>query len=648
MAIRDKHCVHLDFHTSHEIENIGGGFDKEEFKQNLRTAGIDSITLFAKCHHGNMYYYSEKYYTHPHLVKPLLDLQLEACREIGVSAKIYISAGLDEYSARTHPEWLTVGEDGTPQNMLKPYFHHLCFNTPYLDLLVGQTKEVTAKYMPDGLFFDIVSPEPCCCPACRAEMARDGRDWHNHADVMAQAEKVFRRWVGIITETVHAIKPDALVFFNAGDYPTGQPFYADCNDQLEAESLPTGGWGYDHFPMVMANLRRKGKNCIGMTGKFHKTWGEFGGFKYKNALLYEGAQCVALGAGLSVGDQLHPSAKLDAYTYENVGNAVAYMKEREPWRGGEYLPEFAVFAGCHTGRSGESRGRTGLCRMLFEEKYQFDLIDYTEVSNKYPLIVMADEQYELCDEEYAALRAYVDNGGLILATGRAPLYKGEIAFDLGASFVGPDVYSPSYIHTDYPLAAANDMDVVLYTPFYQINVRDGGRKLADQVQPYFKREFDHFSSHNNTPPCRDKRVPVITAGRDGIYVACEICTDYARTGSLSSKQVMLPLLRMLHPNVDKTVQTNLPAGGKALVYKKDDRYILHLLYANTVKRGEGVEVIEDLVTIADINVSLKLPQPITKAVLQPEGKTLALQGDGDRIAFTLDKFKCYAIVELIP
>jgi hypothetical protein len=54
---------------------------------------------------------------------------------------------------------------------------------------------------------------------------------------------------------------------------------------------------------------------LGMTGKFHTTWGEFGGFKHPNALRYECAAMLAYGAKCSVGDQLHPLGRMDESTY---------------------------------------------------------------------------------------------------------------------------------------------------------------------------------------------------------------------------------------------------------------------------------------------------------------------------------------------
>ncbi len=639
--IQDKRCIHLDFHTSEKIKEIGSAFDHGEFVAALKEAGLDSITLFAKCHHGCFYYESEKYFTHPYLTRPLLDEQLAACKEAGVSAKIYISAGFDEYSAREHPEWLQVRADGSKPNMLTPGFKRLCFNTPYLDLLAEQTEEVMKKYMPDGVFYDIVADGACTCPRCMKDMQDKGLDYRDPDDLAKQAKDVFTKFTARLTGVVRSIKKDTLVFYNAGNFPISRKDRMDCCDQLEAESLPTGGWGYDHFPMTMSYIRRRGKNCIGMTGKFHTSWGEFGGFKYKDALLYEGAQCLAFDAGLSVGDQLHPNGKIDWYTYENVGNTMRYLAERDAWRGGEFLPEFAVLSQSGNRNVG---GRTGACRMFFEAKYLFDVIDPTEISNRYPLIILTD------NEEYApatlqALQTYVKAGGRLLAVGKGPLQNGEMAFDLGAAFVGEDPYDVTYFCSRYPLAVADRMPLLISGASYEINAR--GEVLADRISPYFRREGITFCSHRHSPCDYDKTSPAITAGKDGIYMSADLFDEYAATGSLNAKQLVLPLMEMLLGKENKRIVTNLPSSGKVTLYKKGESHILHLLYANTVKRGSGVEVIEDLATLADIHVQVRMEDRIHRVVCHPSEKELAFtQDEAGRVSFTLNKLHCYEIVEL--
>ena len=65
-----------------------------------------------------------------------------------------------------------------------------------------------------------------------------------------------------------------------------------------------------------------------MTGKFHQTWGEFGGFKRPEALRYEYAAMLAYGARCSVGNQLHPSGEMNPDTYQLIGAAYADVEAR--------------------------------------------------------------------------------------------------------------------------------------------------------------------------------------------------------------------------------------------------------------------------------------------------------------------------------
>ena len=631
--MQDKRCVHIDFHTSERIEKIGAGFNKEQFKSCLKTAGVDSVTLFAKCHHGCFYYEDTKFFKHPHLACSLLDEQIEACKELGISSKIYISAGFDEHLALERPEWVRVYQDGS-----KPtgeYFQRLCFNTEYMEVLKAQTAEVVKKYMPDGVFFDIIAEVPCCCDNCLKDMKEKGLDPTKEEDVMSQARDVLRKYLDEINSLVKSIKPDCLIFHNGGDFPVGRYDRMDCCDQLETESLPTAMWGYDHFPLSMSYIRRKGKNCIGMTGKFHRGWGEFGAYKYKNALKYEACQSLALDAGFSVGDQLHPSGIMDEYTYENIGQANAYTKEREAWRGGEFLAEVGLYSPV----GGD--GRTGLSRILFEEKILFDMIDSEEISNKYKVIILTDD-VELTSSEYEKIKSFTQNGGKILAMGRNGVQNGKECFDLGFTYLGEDKEIPCYIRAKYNIKFANNMALVAYEKAY--NIEPTGKVLAEKLSPYFTRSGKRFCSHLHTPYDLEKVGACITQGKDGIYLASDLFSQYAKDGSLTAKQLIAPLIDLLLG--DRRIITNLPTSGKAFLYQKGDSKICHLLYANTMSRGDGVEIIEDIVTLSKVDVSLKLDQKPSKVILQPTGEEIPFSYKNGRVNLSIKDFNCYQIIEI--
>ena len=142
--------------------------------------------------------------------------------------------------------------------------------------------------------------------------------------------------------------------------------------------IPTGGWGYDHFPMSASYVRNLGKDYLGMTGKFHASWGEFGGFKHPNALLYETSLSLAMGAKCSIGDQLHPSGAMNLSTCRLIGSAYREVQKKEPWcRGVKAVKEIGVLSSvsANPDRYMEDRNPlsdVGASRMLLEGKLLFD------------------------------------------------------------------------------------------------------------------------------------------------------------------------------------------------------------------------------------------------------------------------------------
>ena len=320
--------VHLDFHTSGLIPDIGGRFSKEQFQKALKLGHVDSITVFSKCHHGWAYHPSTANTMHPNLTFDLLGAELEACREIGVNAPVYISAGLDEKEVLDHPEWLNVDPDNRGGNYLsEAHYHLMCYNTPYLDKLISQVEEVMERYNPCGVFLDISNERMCVCGSCVKSMLEKGMDPTNMDDVRRHGREVYKTYCLRVEKAVRKYSSTATIFHNAGHIAHGRRDIAGYDTHLELESLPTGGWGYDHFPMSAAYVRTLNKPFLGMTGKFHTTWGEFGGFKHPNALIYETGLSLACGAAISVGDQMHPSGEMNESTYRLIGKAYELVEK---------------------------------------------------------------------------------------------------------------------------------------------------------------------------------------------------------------------------------------------------------------------------------------------------------------------------------
>lgn len=658
--------VHLDFHTSEAITPIGEKFDARQFQEALKRGHVDSVTLFSKCHHGLSYHETKIGQRHPGLDFDLLPRQIEACRAIDVKCPIYISAGLDELAARNHPEWIAVGREGKQFNPLNAGWKALGFDTPYLDYLCAQIEEVVDNLdAADGIFLDIISPRSNYSPLGLAAMAAAGVDPRDQAQVIEWNYKVLQTYFERTTAASKKGNPHRRVFHNSGHIPKGAYQFIQWNSHLELESLPTGGWGYDHFPVSAKYAATTGYDFLGMTGKFHTTWGEFGGFKRDNALRYECAAMLAFGSKCSIGDQLHPSGEMNLDTYNLVGAAYSEVEANEPWaRGAVPVSEIAVLSpeALHTehfgGHNKKFFSEEGIARMLLELGQQFDIIDTERDLTSYKVLILPDE-VSLQDSLLEKVQAFIAQGGKLVLSGHSGFNADHSAFalDLGLKVVERSPWNPDYlVPTDLAPTAPVRGAFVVHHGAWNVEAGEGWQVLATRRDPYFNREWNHFCSHQHTPDAKDSQYPGVMGNGEVVYFAHDIFTAYRQLGQPLYRDLFADALKTLLPH--PAVTTSLPTAGRSslMLQAADQRYVLHLLFALPQKRGadrstwnEGqhaVELIEDLFPLHDVQVEVCVSHPIKSVKLAPSGQELEFTTIEGGVQFTVPKVLCHQMVEL--
>jgi hypothetical protein len=669
--------IHLDFHTSPNIPGIGEKFDKKRWQETLKAAAVDSITLFSKCHHGWSYHPTAVGKIHPHLGFDLLRAQYEATKEAGINAPVYLSAGVDNLASHAHPEWREVNKDGTytgwAQRVLQPGFHMMDFHSPYLDYLCEQIREAVRLYPDcDGIFLDIIMQDQSCGRWSLDFMQANGLDPEKEEDRRESSRMALEKYYQHTTGAAKSLRPDMPVFHNAGHIPRGRHDIFPYFSHLELESLPTGGWGYDHFPMSAKYTCNLPLDFLGMTGKFHTTWGEFGGYKHPNALRYECGAMLAFGAKCSVGDQLHPSGALDPSTYEIIGGAYREVESKEPWcRGAEQVFDLGILsseAENHTHRDAPSD--EGACRVLLESHFLFGLIDRTMDFARFKALVLPDD-IRIDADLKAKLDGYLAQGGKLILSGESGLWKdrAEFAFDLGAEYSGPSPYAPPAGEPnrghDYLLPVPGlrapfvAMPEIMYERSQRIRVTNG-ESLGQIFDPYFNRTWDRFCSHQHTP---NQEEPSgfdcgVCHGRI-LYFAHPVFRHYRSYGAVAYREFVVRAIRAF---LGETlgVRTNLPSTARITLTAQpgEDRHVLHLLYAPTVSRGgvmelsggttsggKNVEVIEDLPALHDIEVTLATP--FRRARLVPQGTELPVEQSATHSILRLPAFSCHQMIELL-
>ena len=417
-------------------------------------------------------------------------------------------------------------------------------------------------------------------------MGKHGLDAEKAEDRQACAKAALERYYREFTAAARCDNPEMLVFHNSGHVDKSRRDLLKYFSHLELESLPTGGWGYDHYPMSAKYAATTGLDFLGMTGKFHTTWGEFGGYKHPNALRYECAQMLAFGSKCSVGDQLHPSGLMDMTTYEIIGKAYSEVEAKEPWCGNvRNVADIAVLSS--EAETGDRDPDTGAGRILLEGHFLFDIIDRRTDFLAYKLLLLPDV-VTVDDELKARLDAFLKHGGKLLITGKSGLAKdgSGFAIDAGAQHFGESPNQPDYLEPGSSLAPSFvGSPLAMYMKSQQVKATTG-EAIAGIRNPYFNRTWRHYSSHQHAPASDLSEYAAAVRNGNVLYLAHPIFSIYHALGAVAYKEYAVNAIKLLLGE-DQSLRTNLPSAARVSLMKQEseNRYVLHLLYASTILRG---------------------------------------------------------------
>lgn len=645
--------IHLDFHTSEMIEGIGADFDPDEFASTLEKARVNSITCFARCHHGWIYFDTKVHpeRRHPHLTRNLLKEQIDACHKRDIRVPIYITVQWDHYTANEHPEWLVINDQGC-QIGTRPYdagfYRTMCVNSPYIDFLKAHVKEVLETLPTDGIFFDIVNPQDCSCKYCRAGMEAEGIEPSDPQARRNYGVKVINEFKLNMTEFVRQFNKECTIFYNSGHIGPAHRSTAQAYTHFELESLPSGGWGYMHFPLSMRYARNLGADCMGMTGKFHTSWGDFHSFKNPQALQFECFQMLALNAKCSIGDQLHPSGKICQTTYRLIGSVYSEVEKKEPWcRGAKPITDIAMLTPEEFYGGRLSPAAIGASRMLQEGGHQFEIVDSSHDISGFKVVILPDN-IPVSDGLAKKLEDYLAKGGSIIASYESGLNPEKTAFaikSLGIKLKGQTPYSPDFIVPRGEIGKGlPETEHVMYMRGLEIEPEKGTEVLADVKVPYFNRTYKHFCSHRHAPSSGKIGYPGIVKKDSAIYFIHPIFTQYDRNAPKWCKKLFLNALEMLLP--EPVVRIVAPSTALVSVNEQasENRWVVHLLHYIPERRGTDFDIIEDVIPIYGVCVSLRVPKKVKDVSCVPDGESLDFCVNNGRIDFILPKLEGHQMV----
>lgn len=654
--------IHLDFHTSEFIPEVGSEFNKAEFADTLVKANVDSITCFSRCHHGWLYYPSKRF---PELIHPnlsnhnLLLEQIDACHERGIKVPIYTTVQWDGRIMREHPEWLSKDENGEfidTQHVPMPHFYHtICLNSGYREFFKEHLDDVIDVVGPgrvDGIFMDILFQVDCKCKHCVKKMKELHINPENKAERLHYSIRMLEEFKTEITAFIKERTPNASIFYNSSHVgPAYKDSFKDYS-HLELESLPSGGWGYDHFPATSRYARNLGKDLIGMTGKFHTYWGDFHSLKNKAALELECFNMLAMGAGCSIGDQLHPNGKLSMGAYDLIGDIYKSVKEKEPYcKNASSAAEIAVltpeeFYPEEEYDLGISPSLIGAVRMLSELSYQFDIIDSKMDLSKYKAVILPDCIY-YNEELEKIIQTYLAGGGKVVGSYDSCISKDGKESIYGVKYLGESKYYREFVMPNLQIGKELPKEeFVMYQRGFDVEAVNT-EVIMDKIEPYFDRMGDTFCSHQHSPSSGKIGYPAVVKNENSIYFSHPIFQLYRKNAARWCKLMVKDALEMLLE--EKLVQHDGPSTLVTALNRQEEenRDILHLLHYVTEKRSEDIYTVEDVIPIYMTTMKIYVGEKKVKSVsLVPEEDLVAFKQKGGYIIFTLQEIKGHNMISI--
>ncbi|WP_281882657.1 alpha-amylase family protein [Agromyces rhizosphaerae] len=565
---RPRRKIHLDFHNTPHVGEVGAGFEPEEFARRLTDAGVDSIVVFAKDMHGYFYYPSQHGPVHPGLgSRDLLGEQVAACRSVGIAVYAYYCTTWDNFLAEHRPEWLCFTRERRtylPGFDETPAWTALCLaNDDFVQLMLDHTTEILERYRPDGIWYDMPMTNldgECFCARCLEALRAEGRDPLDIETQRDRAEMLLTRWLETSRRHIESIQPGCGVEQN-NQTRLGLGRRATWLENVEIEALPTGGWGYGYFPLSARLVRGVGLPHCGQTGRFHRAWADFGGLKSEAQLRLETAAIAALGAEVAIGDQPGPSGRLDPAVYDTIGAAFGALADIDDVLAGAVgVAEAAVLveglslsdlarAESHGGERLPTSA-LGAAKLLTEAHVQFDVIEAGTVPfERYPLLVVA-EGATLSDATIAAVSRYLDGGGRVLHS----MFPDEDAsrypwlVDLGLERAEPSPYEPAYVMFEGDEGErTTGFEFALYDGAARWHGAWNAEVIATLGEPAFQRAPDHYTSHAQSPVATRTGLP-LAVHRDRVAaVAFPVATSYHRHGYHVYRRLFDVVLERLAP-----------------------------------------------------------------------------------------------------
>ena len=643
---------HSDLHLWENDFDAGTRALPDELEASLRTVNPDWVQVDSKGHPGLTSWFSKVSGASvaPHLAHDAVAAWREATRRLGLPLICHYSGFLDLAAARKHPEWLAVLPPG--KNRAEPlplYEAYMCPRSDYwTELMIPQLLELTEDYGADGFWIDgdAWGFHGCWCPKCRAEFT--GRTGIT-AIPAGPEDAHWREWwdfqfasllatVTNYTEAVHRRNPRVKVCSN----------WLDSINYPVSVDLPVDWVSGDTTPLWCLDSNSRGE--VRWMSNRNKSWDlmswphlGYSDFYLKSPdmLCQEAALVIAAGGRYcfcELASGIRASQQVD-WRLRRLRRVGEFVRARAGFcRGAEPVQEIAVL------RSGNSRRRECVradfdaayvaVLALLDNQYGVDFMDEQALAGRLDefKVVVLPETEHLDAATVAALKAYVERGGRLLAVGVETMESFGMEY-FGITGMDVETVSP-LAHRQWSFAEVKDE-----TPFYFIADETDGvfpvssarwgliRGVKDAEA--FEALYASYEPDRSATGCP---AAVLTDHGNGRVAAlpANFFTAYRKHFFLpEARKFIGRLMARLYPVRD--IEVTAPSVIDVMFRRKDGALLIHLLNRSTGSAtSPDRKMIDEIPPVGPIELRVRCEDIPAAVTLLPGAEELPFHWSPDQ------------------
>ncbi len=669
--------LHFDMHTPENILRVGEDLNVDEYVKSIKITGAQSVTLFARCGYGLVYYPSKFGMPHPNMKRDVFGEVCAALRAEGIDVTAYFSS--------SHIQVSQVENGGVPQdyarvNMEGEYFldpiqdkktYAPCPTSGFLyENLLPTIFECSERYDINAIWIDGLygmMSGACQCDRCKTQYLKD----IPNAKGMQPSRPVNRWRTDIIWEFLNSVG------IGIEKIRHGMSVGADvvaCLQWSQPKPEHVGFITYDpatanlapNISLALSYVAWRGVTCD-MNLQRMRTWRYFNS-RPVESLCVESAICAAMNSKLIAGDIVHADtvqpnneAMKMINTYFSYGEKIHDKVKNIP-----SYADVAILSSPENTRKTISKD-WAVRPQVFEAVYQCILTagltahilfddDLEENLHKYKLLIIPELSF-VGRNATNAIEEYVARGGKLLCVGDIPAEVDPYELDdladkslfqklCGNEFLEQMECELSYID----LIGTSSERYIKGSPLTPIAV-SGNVNLVKattaKVECYLHKHGPRYQYGalpiGNKTEFTGISVNEYKKGRV-IYIAQQIFTDYYDLGDFLIKRL---IHGVVFENITPYARLSGASNAQLIIAKSENKICASAVVIQGDFRAGSPRIIDGCGKIADLKIHIAETRKV-KTVTSVLGEKIVWASDETGILIELQPMNIYSgvVIEL--